>query len=394
MKLIDHVRVGHYQVGTTKTYSKLEAFELSRRLNVPYSWTFYEEVYSKFDWTTEPPMSIWELYSLRAKQIREEYDYVILFLSGGADSMTVLNSFAQNNLFIDEIVSVVSIENGGSLVSGLDQNAVLNSETFRAAIPLFNRIKKDYPIYQNTKHTFIDVQSAVSRFFKSFDSKDFLYTQNTMFTPTAIAKFDCLSDLPSCNEQLGLGKKVCILYGHDKPNFVESDGNLNFVFINSFDGMVSPRSLMFNRIEVPVVFFFSDPQFPLIPIKQSHLVKQFLHNPKLDNDFANDHPFRSKLQLKSSSEKVKFLSLEGLNRIIYPPNCWDPTTFSRGKPKTMMKSESDDWFFKFDTPERKTYLDGIKLLNTIYPVGVKKHDDIMAGILIDSSRPYYIGRLE
>jgi len=44
------------------------------------------------------------LYALRARQLREKYDYLVLYFSGGADSTNILKTFIDNNIFLDEIV--------------------------------------------------------------------------------------------------------------------------------------------------------------------------------------------------------------------------------------------------------------------------------------------------
>jgi len=56
------------------------------------------------DWSIEPTRPLQEMYRLRAQQIRDTYDYVVLYFSGGSDSITALNAFVKNNIHIDEIV--------------------------------------------------------------------------------------------------------------------------------------------------------------------------------------------------------------------------------------------------------------------------------------------------
>jgi len=52
----------------------------------------------------EPTETFNELLKQRCEQIRETYDYVILYYSGGSDSDTMLRSFINNNIHVDEIV--------------------------------------------------------------------------------------------------------------------------------------------------------------------------------------------------------------------------------------------------------------------------------------------------
>ena len=67
-------------------------------------WIFNDNVYGNIDWTIPIETPLIDLYKKRACQLREEYDYLILYYSGGADSTNVLHAFIDNNIFIDEII--------------------------------------------------------------------------------------------------------------------------------------------------------------------------------------------------------------------------------------------------------------------------------------------------
>lgn len=64
----------------------------------------YGRTYDEVDWTKEPIESLSTLSYQRALQLRYKYSYIILYFSGGSDSTTVLNTFVNNNIPIDEIV--------------------------------------------------------------------------------------------------------------------------------------------------------------------------------------------------------------------------------------------------------------------------------------------------
>jgi len=108
---------------------------------------FHDREFSKVDWLTEPHESLDELYAQRAKQIRNEYDYVLLCFSGGTDSTHVFETFYHNNIHIDEIVTV------GALSQDSDNSTSENMNTLIRAnvIPRL----KDYDL-SNTKITVVD----------------------------------------------------------------------------------------------------------------------------------------------------------------------------------------------------------------------------------------------
>ena len=93
-------RLGFYTVGDQRFYSKPQALlEATATGHFPH-FNFNREVYSKIDTTIEPQTSLRELYRMRAKQLREKYDYIRLEFSGGSDSTTVLYSFINNGIQI------------------------------------------------------------------------------------------------------------------------------------------------------------------------------------------------------------------------------------------------------------------------------------------------------
>ena len=91
-------RFGYYTVGTFKTYSKLMAILEHEKTGVHPQWHFNDEEFSAHDWKQEPQESLVELYRRRAQQIRDRYDYLVLFYSGGADSTNILQTFINNDI--------------------------------------------------------------------------------------------------------------------------------------------------------------------------------------------------------------------------------------------------------------------------------------------------------
>lgn len=70
--------------------------------------TFYANDYEcdKLDWTKEPEESFEVLMDRRAHQLRQQYERLVFFWSGGTDSQTIYNVFKRNNIHIDEIISM------------------------------------------------------------------------------------------------------------------------------------------------------------------------------------------------------------------------------------------------------------------------------------------------
>lgn len=108
---------------------------------------YNDALYNKVDWKTEPLLSLDELYKLRAQEIRDSYERVILCLSGGIDSRNVLETFYYNNIHIDEILSVGAFSQDEYF--GSDENN--NKEIYVNVRQLLNELH-----LPKTKITFLD----------------------------------------------------------------------------------------------------------------------------------------------------------------------------------------------------------------------------------------------
>lgn len=93
----------YWSVDDHITYSKLEALiwakgDISR---VKYHWM--ENTWDHVDFSVEPPTSWNDLCIARARQIRDQHDWVCLWYSGGWDSAGVMKAFIDAQCPIDEI---------------------------------------------------------------------------------------------------------------------------------------------------------------------------------------------------------------------------------------------------------------------------------------------------
>ena len=107
-------KFGYYEVDGRPTYSKLEEAEWSYFNKSTIRWDFNDDIFNKIDWSIEPPNSLWDLYKMRARQIREAYDYVVLWYSGGSDSHNMLLAWIDAGLKIDEIATTWNYETTGN----------------------------------------------------------------------------------------------------------------------------------------------------------------------------------------------------------------------------------------------------------------------------------------
>jgi len=126
----------------------------------------FHSIFETADWSTEPPDSLAELYKKRAAQIRSEYDYIVLYFSGGSDSITMLNAFMRNNIKVDEVVVYVNTDfqdlsmNGALALKTLrelnfnEKLTVVNVNSKLLSHAIQNKIWQDYHSFSGLLHSF------------------------------------------------------------------------------------------------------------------------------------------------------------------------------------------------------------------------------------------------
>ena len=84
---------GYWQVNDRKFPKKIDALQYASRAGQEISYIYFDKVWDSFDRSKLGNSSLPDLYRQRAQQLRDKYDYLILYFSGGADSYNVLRSF-------------------------------------------------------------------------------------------------------------------------------------------------------------------------------------------------------------------------------------------------------------------------------------------------------------
>lgn len=123
--------------------SHIDALKSGKECNLYYEDHFYQ----KLTWKIEPSLSLDQLYKLRAEEIRDTYEHVILSLSGGIDSRTILETFYKNNIHIDEIICVGAFSQ--DKYAGSEENN--NDEIYYNVKTLLNNLH-----LPNTKIRYLD----------------------------------------------------------------------------------------------------------------------------------------------------------------------------------------------------------------------------------------------
>lgn len=371
-------KLGCYWVGDLKFYSKLEAIEMHKRTGIHPRWDFNDAVFSSYDWTQEPSESILELYRQRAQQLRDQYDYIILSYSGGADSQAVLDAFLDNDIKVDELVTYTNYQATG------DRNNFLNSEAFKVSYPNVERYKEKFPWL---KHRILDLSTMIMDYFDHDGNRfDWIYKQNMYVNPNNSSRESMPLKVKEWADIIHSGKKLCVLWGHDKPRVFKANGKFVFRFLDLLDNAATVKSMSGQEPYNNELFFWT-PDSPKIVIKQAHLVKNYLS--KAD---VLTLPFTTTTQVDMTADvvngvqycstevdgKTVWLSNHGIHTLIYPR--WNINTWSAGKNTSLLLSVRDKWFYALNDGIRakQNWKNGLDKLWSILPDYWKNDPDNLA----------------
>ena len=267
--------IGYYKVNDKIFGNKFDAVMYAQQTGATLSWWFFDEQLNSLDWKKEPDLSLDELYKLRAQQIRNQYDYIVVFCSGGADSTNVIKTFINNNIKVDEIIALApmsGLQNYNFNRTDISENNTI-SETKFALFPLLNDIASSNPNIKITINDFFEEMT-------SYKEEDWLFNSCGNIVTVLTSHFTDVYKFKHIDELIQKGKRIGLVYGTDKPLIrIGPEGQLSFVLIDAgvnYLNMPAERELP----SVDRVLFYWTPDLPEIMIKQSHVVAKAIRLPE------------------------------------------------------------------------------------------------------------------
>ena len=341
MQQIDKEKFGFYQVGNHRFFSKVEAIEMHKRTGIHPHWNFNEDVFTSIDWKTEPKESLGEIYRRRCQQIRDKYDYLVLWYSSGADCDNILKQFLDNDIFIDEVVSFMNYS------AEKDKNdPYMNGEVFNIAIPTVQHYQELYP---DLKFRLLDIcQPTVDYFSDPKTVLDWHYSMNTVFNPNSTMRNQLFRTVDEWRRLKDSGKTVCHIWGIDKPRLSLKNDRYYVRYLDIFDPAVSPKWQSENTPGEFMELFYWTPDMPEITVKQAHVVKNYLRNSNQYSPFMVEED-TGQGHIVVDGKKY-FITNPGLNWLIYPT--YQFNEFNEFKPKKLFWTPRDNWFYDLSKNEK------------------------------------------
>lgn len=257
---------GFYTVGNQAYDNKLLALAACKK-DQEVKFHFYDEIYSQQDWTKRPLGTLKDLYKQRAQQLRDQYDYLVLYFSGGGDSWNILHTFLSNDIRLDEIYTRWARAERKFVNANPNRREEWNigSEFEYAVLPVLEKIRISHPKIN------IVIDDYSEAYTKEFREDHFLQSDQFQMMGTA-ARYNRKSEGQTLAEKRK--QRVGIILGYEKINCTVENGDFFAYFQDGLGGEANDH----RNIET----FYWNPNFPALPILQAHCMKDHFKEQGLD----------------------------------------------------------------------------------------------------------------
>jgi hypothetical protein len=339
MDTIDNYPQGYWKVNDKKFINKYQALLHATQTEQAVEFIFFDEVWKSFDRSQLGKIPLKELYRQRAQQLRDSYDYLILYFSGGADSYNVLRSFLDNGIHIDEVCVkwAKDVLDKGIYTPHQTTTDASNylSEWDYAIKPVLMELAQYHP---NVKIELVDwfanreLIGSVETFNLVNHWHDVEVTSLAVWSPNEIRLIE-------------QGKKVAAIYGVDKPK-TYFENNKNYMwFCDSAVAMGTPHPNNVHGTE----YFYWTPKFPILAFEMANVaINAFKVNQELA-DLAFTKDVKSDLDLFFYRQKNQQKLL-----IHFLYDTWTGR-FQADKPYKIDRSDKHFWLWKY--PELSEFKD-------------------------------------
>lgn len=356
--------LGVYRCGGINFPSKVAACVHSERTGQPVEWWFHNETFEAYPWHIEPTETLDELYDRRARELREQYDYILISYSGGSDSNNVVQSFMRQGLHIDEIVTNHMTEATKKtlvLDPTVKDSWNFNAEHQLNAVPRLNELRLALP---RTKFTVLEVSDLVLNSLQKFEDAEWVLNRTGHVSVGLAFRYNYFY-FSELQRRFDRGQRVAIVTGVDKAKtYLDQNWNFWTWFPDQTVNIVTINDFNVDYTNVRMELFYWGATTAPIVAKQAHVIRRWLErNPRYIPAWrANSYATFRRLQ-------------EPLLRNLLYTN-WNSEWYQADKSTNIVYNEFDAWFHK--EPEfqhqRELWHRGINYLKQTMPSFIEVKD--------------------
>lgn len=264
---------GYYSVDNQRYDNKITALLRASELNTDVKFHYFDDIFFKAKKNKLLlDINLEEAYRIRAQQLRDSYDYLILNYSGGSDSHNILHVFLKNNIPLDCIYVQWPerlMDKGLFTVNSADKSTA----NFHSEWELV--LKKDLQWLAQThpeiKIELFDWLDCVDEHFYT----DKIFEQNVTNLPSMARSIKQNNYSKTETDMASKGKRVASIFGIDKPIVVKQENKWYYNFSDTAF-MAQPNPYNPGGLE----YFYNTPSFPELSIIQAKkLAKWYDANP-------------------------------------------------------------------------------------------------------------------
>lgn len=327
--------------------NKIEAFEHASRTKSKVRFYYHDHVWSNFDRNLLGKISLPQLYKERAQQLRDSYDYLILYYSGGSDSHNILQTFLQNNIKLDE----VRVKWGKPLLDGKFYVPNKNDTSARNGVSEWDFCIK--PELDKLKQTHPEIKINIVDFTENLTSKSTSVEDiERVFSEYKWYRGAFGSLVQRLNKNLyrpyGTKGKEGHIFGIEKPILEITKTSIDLIFIDQF---LENTSLPVDFVDSEIECFYWAPDFPILTMEQAYRVALYIKQQKMiENNMLDrlDYVLVEGISPNAFAKRYKKDSLMYIQKEILFGHTWDNTKFAAGKPND---ARSDWWFWLHESSE-------------------------------------------
>ena len=341
MNIIEKYPQGYWQSADQKFINKYQALLHATDNNLPLpKYKFFDSVWENFDRSLLGTLSLNELYRQRAQQLRDKYDYLILYFSGGADSYNVLRSFIDNGIKLDEVCvkwCTDTVSNKDIYIPNITDKTAYNflSEWDYAISPVLVELAQTYP----------DIKIEIVDWFKdkTLSGSEEIFAKVNHYHEIEIASLAIWS--PTEEIMLEKGKTVGSIYGIDKPTIWFNDEGAYLFFTDAATAMGTPNPDNIYGTE----YFYYAPELPLLTFEMAYCaLRAFTEDIELGKVKYNSSVRSNPLAFITAYQQQQ----KRLRSVLY--DSWTDR-FQVDKSIIADRSDKHNWIFK--NPELSFYKD-------------------------------------
>jgi hypothetical protein len=344
-------KLGYYTVDQLEFDSKIQACLYANKTNQEVKWHFNEKIFESYNWSVEPELTLDQLYDRRTRQLREEYDYIIVSYSAGADSHNIIESFLRQGLHIDELI-INTMEKGSSKTTVIDPN-VKNaenaaSEHYLQTLPRLKEIQNRAP---KTKITILDLTDYLLESWLSIGDARWVMDKREGLNPLNVTRFNYIH-FSDVRKQFDKDKKIGLILGVEKPRtFIHSNNKFYIRFTDRATNIITIAEHIEEYTNSVVEYFYWSPDSCDILCKQAHVIKKWLEaNPQYQHLWFHKN---------MTADTFRLIHERMLRTLVY--TTWDDNWFQSNKATKDWYSEFDSWFIEGHKGSRQhdIWLEGI-----------------------------------